>query len=511
MGRWRGRVSSSFVLVTSLGLVLGAAALLLAVHHAGERSAMTVATQLAAEQQLRHRADALESGLQRVLRVSQQALRPDAVTPLIETARLEVGTLLGEIEALQRVPEWRSAAVSLEELRRLLLRHEERLEHAMVLREAGPGNGSTLVRELAADAPRAISAVEQSRADVLGALAARAPQAERQRARLAQLEAVGSAGFLLIILACALWIHASVLRPLRRLDATLRVAAERGERPDGLASGAADLVRVAARTRALVQAAEDRHAARLTAVRDELDAERTKRLEAQQARESAEQASRTNAEFLAKLGHGLRTPLNGMLGLIDLLAADLSSEQGRKRLQSIQAAGGLLRDVLDQMSDVATPRRPPLVPADDGTGVVTSHEQVLATASTNAAAVPGARILVAEDHPINQAVITDMLEHLGHAVEVVPDGRRAVQRVRDELFDVVLMDWSMPEVDGVEATRQIRAEEARSGRQRVPIIALTAHTYAENRRECLDAGMDDFLAKPITVDVLDAAIRRAVA
>jgi CheY-like chemotaxis protein len=511
MGVLRRQATSSFVLVTSVGLVLGGAVLLIALHHAGERSAITVATQLASEQQLRHRADALESSLQRVLRVSQQALRPDAVAPLVETARLEVGTLLGDIETLQGVPEWRGATASLEELRRLMLRHDERLEHATVLREAGPGNGSTLIRELAADAPRAISAVEQSRADVLGALAARAPQAERQRAWLARLEAVGSAGFILIILACALWIHASVLRPLRRLDATLRVAAECGERPDALASGAADLVRVSARARALVQAAEDRHAARLTALRDELDAERTKRRDAQQARDSAEQGSRAKAEFLAKLGHGLRTPLNGMLGLIDLLATDVSGAQGRKRLQSIQAAGGLLRDVLDQMSDVATARRPRLVPAEYGTGLVTSHEQVLTTASATAAAAPGARILVAEDHPINQAVITDMLEHLGHAVEVVPDGRRAVQRVRDELFDVVLMDWSMPEVDGVEATRQIRAEEARSGRQRVPIIALTAHTYAENRRECLDAGMDDFLAKPITVDVLDAAIRRAVA
>jgi CheY-like chemotaxis protein len=83
--------------------------------------------------------------------------------------------------------------------------------------------------------------------------------------------------------------------------------------------------------------------------------------------------------------------------------------------------------------------------------------------------------------------------------------------MRDRLFDVVLMDWAMPELDGVEATRLIRAEESRSGRPRVPIIALTAHTVAENRRECLAAGMDDFLAKPVTVDALDAAIRRAVA
>jgi CheY-like chemotaxis protein len=202
-----------------------------------------------------------------------------------------------------------------------------------------------------------------------------------------------------------------------------------------------------------------------------------------------------------------------MLGLIDLLAADVRGEQGQKRLRSIQVAGCLLRDVLDRMSDVATSPLPRLASAE-ADGTVADREgraAVMASAATSPAASVGARVLVAEDHAINQAVITEMLQHLGHVVEVVPDGRRAVQRVRDHLFDVVLMDWSMPEVDGVEATRQIRAEEARTGRQRVPIIALTAHTYAENRRECLEAGMDDFVAKPVTVDVLDAAIRRAVA
>jgi CheY-like chemotaxis protein len=513
MARLRERLTSSFVLGASLALVLGGAVSLIALHHFGERSTLAVAAQIASKQQIGSRADAVEADLQRLLRISQQALDPGATAPLVDAAHSEAVSLRTEIETLQGAPDWQAAAASLEELRRVLLRNEERLAHAMVLRETGADRGSPLVRDLAADAPRAITAIEQSRAAVLGALAGRAPQVERQRALLSQLEAAVSAGLILIIIACGFWINAAVLRPLRRVDAALRIAAERGDRPDVLEGGAADLLRVSARTRSLVQAAEDRHAARVTVLRDELDVQRTKRIDAQQAREIAERASRTRADFVANLGHELRTPLNGMLGLIDLLAADVRGEQGQKRLRSIQVAGCLLRDVLDRMSDVATSPLPRLASAEVDGAVADreGHAAVMASAATSPAASVGARVLVAEDHAINQAVITEMLQHLGHVVEVVPDGRRAVQRVRDHLFDVVLMDWSMPEVDGVEATRQIRAEEARTGRQRVPIIALTAHTYAENRRECLEAGMDDFVAKPVTVDVLDAAIRRAVA
>jgi CheY-like chemotaxis protein/anti-sigma regulatory factor (Ser/Thr protein kinase) len=106
------------------------------------------------------------------------------------------------------------------------------------------------------------------------------------------------------------------------------------------------------------------------------------------------------------------------------------------------------------------------------------------------------RILLAEDHPVNQKVATRMLERDGHAVTVVGDGPAAVAAAAADEFDVVLMDVQMPEMDGLEATRAIRRHEA-GGRLRVPIVAMTAHAMDGDRERCLAAGMDAYVSKPI--------------
>jgi two-component system sensor histidine kinase/response regulator len=117
-----------------------------------------------------------------------------------------------------------------------------------------------------------------------------------------------------------------------------------------------------------------------------------------------------------------------------------------------------------------------------------------------------ARILLAEDNAINREVAMRQLETLGYAAEAVPDGRAAVEAALTGRFDIILMDCQMPEMDGFEATRAIRKGEARSGK-RVRIIALTANALAEDRQACLDAGMDDYLAKPITLQALRGVLR----
>ncbi|MBS1830914.1 MAG: response regulator [Acidobacteria bacterium] len=105
------------------------------------------------------------------------------------------------------------------------------------------------------------------------------------------------------------------------------------------------------------------------------------------------------------------------------------------------------------------------------------------------------RILVAEDNTINQRLILRLLEKRGHTVRLASNGREACEIFAQEQFDVVLMDVQMPELDGIEATARIRAKE-NPGRK-VPIIALTAHASESSRKEFLDAGMDEFLPKPI--------------
>ena len=121
----------------------------------------------------------------------------------------------------------------------------------------------------------------------------------------------------------------------------------------------------------------------------------------------------------------------------------------------------------------------------------------------------GARVLVAEDNPINQRVVLAMLKRLGCETTLAPNGCEAVERCREQEFDVVLMDCQMPEMDGFEATRTIRHDDAARARaRRVPIIALTANALCGDREACLAAGMDDYLSKPISPTALANALTR---
>jgi signal transduction histidine kinase len=118
-----------------------------------------------------------------------------------------------------------------------------------------------------------------------------------------------------------------------------------------------------------------------------------------------------------------------------------------------------------------------------------------------------ARLLLVEDNPMNQRVVTLMTERLGHAVDVVSDGRAAIEAVSSGTsYDLILMDCHLPELDGFEATRLIRLLDGEAGR--TPVVALTASAYAADRQRCLDAGMNDFLAKPITFTLFASTLKR---
>jgi PAS domain S-box-containing protein len=153
-------------------------------------------------------------------------------------------------------------------------------------------------------------------------------------------------------------------------------------------------------------------------------------------------------------------------------------------------------DLLDTMTAVAAGEAP-------------SAGDVPSGAAMRQAPGRSLRVLVAEDNAVNQQVAKRILEKRGHAVVVVGDGREAVSATGGgDVFDVVLMDVQMPEMDGLDATRAIRAREGASG-SRLPIVAMTAHAMEGDRERCLDAGMDGYVTKPVEAERLIEAVESA--
>jgi CheY-like chemotaxis protein len=118
-----------------------------------------------------------------------------------------------------------------------------------------------------------------------------------------------------------------------------------------------------------------------------------------------------------------------------------------------------------------------------------------------------ARILVAEDVPVNQKLAMFMLTKMGHSVTLAGNGAEAVARWSEEPFDLIFMDVQMPEMDGLEATRRIREREASTLRH-IPIVAVTAHAMTGDAERFLAAGMDGYVSKPISRKDLEEAVRR---
>jgi CheY-like chemotaxis protein len=116
-------------------------------------------------------------------------------------------------------------------------------------------------------------------------------------------------------------------------------------------------------------------------------------------------------------------------------------------------------------------------------------------------------VLVVEDSPVNRLVTVRVLERCGYRVHVVNDGREALDALSTQIYDVVLMDCQMPEVDGYEATRELRQRE-QGGKRHTPVIAMTAHAMTGDRERCLEAGMDDYLAKPVRSQALVEVLER---
>jgi CheY-like chemotaxis protein len=141
-------------------------------------------------------------------------------------------------------------------------------------------------------------------------------------------------------------------------------------------------------------------------------------------------------------------------------------------------------------------------------GLVPS-QAIAATKVTMGKALPAEfRILLAEDNPVNQEVARGMLESFGCQVDVTSNGQETLVALERHPYDLIFMDWHMPGLDGLAATRQIRTKEQQLQIRHLPIIALTANAMEGDRQQCLAAGMDDYLCKPFTQEQLLTILHR---
>ena len=184
---------------------------------------------------------------------------------------------------------------------------------------------------------------------------------------------------------------------------------------------------------------------------------------------------------------------------------------------------GALRQTLNRLLDVQTrglaaPHAPAPAPAelwisddDDATQEQASRlpgpEQTARPTPAAASSLAG-RVLLVEDNPVNLAVARKLLTRAGLDCDSARDGREAVDAVQRNRYDVVLMDCQMPEMDGYEATHEIRVRESVMRRPRLPIIAMTANAMAGDRERCIEAGMDDYIAKPLHLGQLTETLAR---
>jgi signal transduction histidine kinase/CheY-like chemotaxis protein/HPt (histidine-containing phosphotransfer) domain-containing protein len=193
-----------------------------------------------------------------------------------------------------------------------------------------------------------------------------------------------------------------------------------------------------------------------------------------------------------------------LAGVSLIMLTSAGEQGGAARCKELGVAGYLMKpvaasDLLRTLQSVVAARRE----AEQIENPVEDQGDLRPASSTPL------RILLAEDNPVNRTLGTRMLEKLGHEVVGAEDGRKVVEAVASEHFDVVLMDVQMPEMNGFEATAAIRERERKTGGH-IPIIALTARALQGDREECLAGGMDGYVTKPIQATELCAAIDKLV-
>jgi CheY-like chemotaxis protein len=189
-------------------------------------------------------------------------------------------------------------------------------------------------------------------------------------------------------------------------------------------------------------------------------------------------------------------PVGQAIATLLLLRSD--QEVTREQLRAAKLRGYITQPLRQSQMSAAIAGALSATPAEPDAG---EH------AATKPAARSPYRILLADDHEVNQLVVVEMLDEAGFDCTVVSDGQQACDALSRASFDLILMDCQMPVMDGLQATRVIRQREQSAGLRRLPIIALTANPEGQVRTTCLETGMDGFCTKPIDRDRLIATVK----
>jgi len=196
------------------------------------------------------------------------------------------------------------------------------------------------------------------------------------------------------------------------------------------------------------------------------------------------------------------------------VAADVHSDPALERTKVVLLSSAFDRDTARAVGIDHFMQKPVRRARLFNTLLSALHDSAVDDVEPHAPAEPGPAadrpaVLVAEDNEVNQLLAARMLEKRGLEPTLVANGREALKAFSEHDYDLVLMDCQMPELDGYDATRELRRLE--QGRRRTPVVAMTAHSMEGDRERCLEAGMDDYLAKPLNARAFDAALARWIA
>jgi len=216
------------------------------------------------------------------------------------------------------------------------------------------------------------------------------------------------------------------------------------------------------------------------------------------ANQNIKKLSKAKDEFMSNISHELRTPLNGILANIDLLNENNKfNDVSQKQVDDVKTSGETLLSLINKILENSKDDFILTLP----TNSVSNHNEIKKAKSE-------CKLLIVEDNMINQLLLKTILEKEDYIIDLANDGLIGLEKVKKNSYDVILMDLMMPEMNGFDATKEIRSLNIKSSQ--TPIIAVTADVSKGVQEKCKAIGMNDYISKPIDKSLLLKTIARYI-